>query len=387
MWQANAWVGGKRKTKAVPVNIQDEAAAQTWFDNWYEQSQLEQRRLSNDQVVSTKRKTFRSLSSLWFDLLRARYAGDDPSYNGSKRTLEHYVLTQPIADVDIEGELDIGHCTAWVEWLKTLGKSPLTVRNVVQTLRGFLVDARGKGWVKLRENPLLDPYLKKVMPKRGPIVNVYLDEAQVRTLLTCDSPGTDAIKRVRNLTAIATGMRAGELIGLVWSNVDLDKGLVRVFQQVRPNGPGQFVVRAPKKDSHRTLPLHPTALAALKWWRDNGWKVHTGRDPEPTDPVFCGPNGGWLCGNFPFHLRRDMELAGLSPLFDGEHLFDYHALRKTFATLLEDSGVARNTRDVLMGHGAKGVGDRHYVGKNINRFREAINKMPLPKPEELSWLR
>lgn len=66
---------------------------------------------------------------------------------------------------DLENELDIGHCTSWTEWVKTHGLAPLTVRNVVQGLRGFLVDIRGKGWARLREKRLR----KKMVTLGGPL--------------------------------------------------------------------------------------------------------------------------------------------------------------------------------------------------------------------------
>lgn len=80
-------------------------------------------------------------------------------------------------------------------------------------------------------------------------------------------------------------------------------------------------------------------------------------------------------------------MAGLPVLFDGQHQFTFHALRRTFMSLLEAGGVGRDLIGNLAGHAAKGVSDRHYFAKNLGRFTEAINKLPLPDAKELAWLR
>jgi hypothetical protein len=38
----------------------------------------------------------------------------------------------------------------------------------------------------------------------------------------------------------------------------------------------------------------------------------------------------------------------------------------------------------LLGHGAKGVTDRHYIKKSLHKYRQVIAKLPLP--ETLGWL-
>lgn len=401
MFQGKALLDGRWKTKAVPVNIQEPRAAQRWFDEWYAQSLAQGAVLQNAAVAATPKKTFRSLMPQYLATVRARFADDDHSYNSCKRRLEYYVLTQSIADLDIEsGELDIGQVTAWIEWLKvapakTKSKvmSPLTVRHVVQTLRSFLVDARGKGWVKTKENPLLDPYIKKVLPKSATLAGnntiIHLDAAQIQQLLCVDSDNIPLLRRVMTLVAVATGMRVGELIGLTWDDVDLKQGTVRVFKQAKENNK-VWRNAPPKKNSHRVLPLHSTAIAALKLWRDSGWCDHVGRDPVLTgtspDIVFCSPTATHTTSKLPDWLRTDLAISGLPPLFDGKHNFTFHALRRTFMSLLEAEGVDRQHIGNLAGHAGKTVGDRHYIAKNLNVFRKHIEKLPLPKPEELPWL-
>lgn len=65
------------------------------------------------------------------------------------------------------------------------------------------------------------------------------------------------------LVAVRTGLRASELRGLRWADVDLKSGELHVRQRAdRYN-----IIGAPKsKASRRTIPLTPVAVSALKRW-------------------------------------------------------------------------------------------------------------------------
>jgi integrase len=83
-------------------------------------------------------------------------------------------------------------------------------------------------------------------------------------------------------------------------------------------------------------------------------------------------------------LRDDLTVAGVPTLFEGKHPITFHALRRTFMSLLEGEGVGRDLIGALAGHAGKTVTDRHYIAKNIERFNEAVKKLPLP--DALAWL-
>jgi integrase len=74
----------------------------------------------------------------------------------------------------------------------------------------------------------------------------------------------DTKRRALVLTAALTGLRASELRGLRWTDVDLKAGELHVRQRA-----DRFsVIGAPKSDSSkRAIPLAPEVLAALKVWK------------------------------------------------------------------------------------------------------------------------
>jgi integrase len=67
------------------------------------------------------------------------------------------------------------------------------------------------------------------------------------------------------ITAIFTGMRASELRGLPWSNVDLDAATIHVRQRADKGGN----IGPPKsKAGKRDIPLPPIVVNALRLWKD-----------------------------------------------------------------------------------------------------------------------
>ncbi len=99
---------------------------------------------------------------------------------------------------------------------------------------------------------------------------------------------------------LATGLRRGELLGLKWSDIDLDKGIIHVRRQVlRQNGE---VVEAPlkTKNSYRNIAIGADAVKVL-----NGME-------QKDEYVFPSPYGGPMSPDSVLHmLQRVLKRAGL----------------------------------------------------------------------------
>ena len=102
---------------------------------------------------------------------------------------------------------------------------------------------------------------------------------------------------------LATGLRRGELLGLKWTDVDLDRGVLKIQRAIsRQNGK---VVEAPlkTKNAYRTLPLAADAISVLKMQ-----KCKVGN----SEWVFPSPTGGPMSPDSVLHmLQRVLKQAGL----------------------------------------------------------------------------
>jgi integrase len=170
-----------------------------------------------------------------------------------------------------------------------------------------------------------------------------LSPTQVRTLL--EAAQGDRMEAFYTL-ALHTGMRRGELLGLRWSDLDLEVGTVSVKRSLDVDG----TFKEPKNQtSRRTVPLTLQAVEALRAHRvrQNEERLKAGAKWQDNDLVF--PNtlgkpenpGNVYRRNFQPLLKR----AGLA----GQG-FTLHSLRHTFATTLAAKGVNPGTAQKLLGH-------------------------------------
>ncbi len=159
---------------------------------------------------------------------------------------------------------------------------------------------------------------------------------------------------------LATGLRRGELLGLKWGDIDLERGDLRVRRQVsRINGE---VMEAPlkTKNAHRTLPLAEDTVSVL-----NEQRKKVGNSPW----VFPSPNGGPISPDSVLHtLHRVLKRAGLPKV-------RFHDLRHTFATLALQNGVDVKTVSGMLGHFSAGFTLDTYAHITSAAQRQAAQTM------------
>lgn len=130
-------------------------------------------------------------------------------------------------------------------------------------------------------------------------------------------------------------MRRGEICGLTWNNVDLEKGIVTVAQTIL-DLQGKLLISTPKsKESRRTISIGPNVIQALAEHRD---KV-TGMWVFPSVEDMNKP---WQPNKFYKAFRGIIKLAGLK--------IRLHDLRHTHATQLVHNGVDLDSVQKRMGH-------------------------------------
>ena len=159
---------------------------------------------------------------------------------------------------------------------------------------------------------------------------------------------------------LATGLWWGELLGLKWDDLDLERGDLRVKRQIaRINGE---VVEAPlkTKNAYRTLPLARDTVDVL-----NQQKKKVGSCPW----VFPGSTGGPMSPDSVLHmLHRVLKRAGLPRV-------RFHDLRHTFATLALQNGVDVKTVSGMLGHYSAGFTLDTYAHVTTSAQRQAAEAM------------
>lgn len=204
--------------------------------------------------------------------------------------------------------------------------SPTTVRYAHTVLRIALARALKDGKVVRNVAVLVDPP-RRVRPELFP-----LTADQARRLL--EGTAGDRLGPLYAV-AVATGMRQGELLGLRWTDVDLDAGSVTVRHTLTRTGK----LAEPKTErARRTLRLGPATVALL---RD-----HRARQPVRGREgyVFASTVGTPLDGhNVTHELQTALARLGLPRQ-------RFHDLRHAFATLMLEDGEELAVVSRALGH-------------------------------------
>jgi integrase len=148
------------------------------------------------------------------------------------------------------------------------------------------------------------------------------------------------------MLAASTGMRRGEVLGLRWRDVDLDRARVSVRQTLVLAG-RQVVTSEPKTSrGRRSIALDPRTVSALRAWRraqaaerlawGSAWAdsglVFTREDGTPIHPE-------WLSDAFEWRVK----VAGLPRI-------RFHDLRHTHASLGLAAGIPVKVMSERLGH-------------------------------------
>jgi integrase len=219
------------------------------------------------------------------------------------------------------------------------GLSPTTVHHIHAVLHKALEQAVRWNLVPRNVAGLVDP------PRAARQEMTALTPQQTRTLLEGASDGP--LEAILTL-AVTTGMRKGELLALHWTDVDLERGTLRVIGTMQRHPDGNLVVTPPKTArSRRRVELAPMALNALR--------RHRARQTETR--LLLGPDWNALGLVFPSSLGRPQDgshlLYGLfHPLLErlGLPIIRFHDLRHTAATLLLGQGVHPKIVSEMLGH-------------------------------------
>jgi integrase len=141
------------------------------------------------------------------------------------------------------------------------------------------------------------------------------------------------------LTAVSTGLRLGELLGLQWHDVDLDGRVLNVRRQwARTNEYAE-----PKTEAAlRRVPLSNEMTQFLRRRKEAAFgKGHA----SPEHPVFASRNGKAL-------QHRNVTRRGFEPAAKHAeiHGVTFHSLRHAFASRMIHRGIEPVRLAKLLGH-------------------------------------
>jgi integrase len=219
------------------------------------------------------------------------------------------------------------------------GLSPTSVLYVHRVLHTALGEAHRWGLAPRNVASVVTP----PRPQRRTVRTLTPNEAQ--QLL--DNAKGDRLEALY-VTALTTGMRQGELLGLLWSDVDLDARVAIVQRSLQVSAGGKRELGPPKTTrSRRRVLLHRSAVKALE--------EHKRRQAAEIEQAM----GAWTDMDlvFPNIVGQPIDPTNLIrrsfyPLLKSASLprIRFHDLRHTAATLLLGQGVHPKVVSEMLGH-------------------------------------
>jgi integrase/recombinase XerD len=202
--------------------------------------------------------------------------------------------------------------------------APSSIKIIVVALRHFFAHLKREGIIGHDLSAALDlPRLDRLLPD-------MLSEADVGRLLSLELPGTPLGLRDSALLEVlyASGLRAGEIVGLRLENYMREEKLLRVLG---------------KGNRERVVPVGEKAVAALDRWLARGRPLLV--KPKTGGEIFLGEHGRRLTTGRVWQVVREMaKLAGL------QKKIWPHLLRHSFATHLLSHGADLRAIQEMLGH-------------------------------------
>lgn len=271
--------------------------------------------------------------------------------------LQRHVLPR-LADRRLD-EIEVDDILTLISDLRKQGYSGTTIAVTLTPLSRLFAHAVRRGLIEVNPVSKLDRSERpRVSRQERPVLN----PEEIGRLLEAAQP------RFRTLlaTAILSGLRQGELLGLHWRDVDFDNQLIHVrtaLDRKRRDVP-------PKTErAVRDVVLMPALAEALRQH-----KTET-RFNHPDDYVFTTRTGT------PHHaphiglraLKPALEKAGLQPV-------RWHDLRHTFASLLVAGGANITFVSRQLGHTSSQITLGIYAhlldgDEQARRTREMLQEM------------
>lgn len=252
-----------------------------------------------------------------------------------RKRIQAGVLLEHFGDCALE-HLDAPAVTQFRASLREAGRSKATANRYLAFLKHMVRWCIELGWMTEPQVAAIRRIRQTKEPRGTPRC---LSPTEERSLLAAADPDIRPVL----IVALDTGLRKGELVGLEWPAVDLERRRV--------------VVGPSKNHEGRTLRLTDRAWHTLKRLESRSGPVFLAWDGEPYDAE---------------RLRKPFEAAkrraGIQCRF--------HDLRSTFATVMAESGATVYQIKEALGHKTLEMSIRYVraTGRSVDPAIEAMER-------------
>lgn len=334
---------------------------------------LEQRK--NELNPDGANKTLQALSSEWWErVVKPRQETSKPfapkTLADYRDTIEKYLLpkwgTHRLHEITALLVVDMFHALR-------REYSEAQAHRVLTKLHMLLEAARR--WRYVKYNAVEDA--RKDLPPRvvGEKIPLTIEET-LRLFLAVTGHRLAALYHV----ALTFGLRAGELLGLQWGDVDWKERTITIRRQVQEvKGKQQMRNRTKGYMEARVLPLPPHLFTLLAAEYEKKISLYIfpndeGREMSPSN--FARHFRGGVTRRY---TRKDgtpsqATIAGVRLKAKLPSYVTLHTFRHTVSTRLMEMGTPEEIRAAILGHGKKGI-TQHYSHATLENMRTWLERL------------
>lgn len=337
----------------------------------YGRTQAEVRKKLTEVSVTIDHGDFREDSGLtlgqWLTMWHRDYLG-----NVKLGTADTYEMQIRVHIIPVLGDVKLSALrTPMIQRLynkkREEGLSPKSIKNIHGCLHKALDVAVRIGY--LSKNPSSNCILPRI------------EQAEIHPMNTPELSKLLAFLKGHEhealiVTAIFTGLRSGELLGLTWDSVDFENGLIRVTKQLaQPRKKGEvFRFATPKNSKPRTIAPAPTVFRVLKKHKEEQEAQRKALGPAWNDGgfphlVFTHPDGSHLSQPTAWKILHKILVAA------GIDAHRFHDLRHTYVVSSIMAGDDVKTIQQNAGHYSSAFTLDRCAHVTATMQKESANRM------------
>ena len=240
------------------------------------------------------------------------------------------------------------------------GLSQKSVKDILIVLKMILRFGVKQGFLKHREIDVKFPTERERQE-----VEVLSRENQKRIMDYVHSHFT--FMNLGIYICLCSGLRIGEVCALVWDDIDVERGVIKVSKTIQRiyvieggERHTEVIIDTPKsKNSIREIPIAKDLLKMIRPFKkvENGSFYVLTNSAQPTEPR--------TYRNYYKRLMKELDMPELR----------FHGLRHSFATRCIEGKCDYKTVSVLLGHSNISTTLNLYVHPNMEQKKKCVEQM------------
>ena len=272
-----------------------------------------------------------------------------------------------------------------LEEMKVKDLRPMHLQRIINDMAKAGYAQKSMQMVKLTASQVLDHAMQNDLVYRNVFEKLKVPHVESVPREPITEEQRDLILRtwkghrmgVPALIMLYCGLRRGELLALLWSDVDLNNQTLSVTKAADMPTNATTVKKPKTRAGIRTVPIPNAILPALKWARSESKSMYVCPNMT-TGGIMSAQAYGQAWRSYMHYLNIQAggkDRSRINPKIVAMEPFTAHQLRHSYATMLYDADVDVKTAQKLLGHADFGVTMKIYTHLSAEKETAGIEKL------------